>query len=67
MSFLDTQLSEEVLNGSFFVLDPEDEDGELNISLPNIRIGLRVVQTAYVSVKFEREDFCGYKCVNESA
>ena len=59
MSFLDTELlPEEGLNvSSSFVLDPEDEDGELIVPLPRIQVGPRKVETAYVSVNLNEKDF----------
>ena len=71
MSFLDGEvLPVEGLNvSSSFVLDPEDEDGELFVPLPKIQVGSSEVETAYVSVDLKEKDFLLdiYINVNESA
>ena len=60
MSFLDGEVlpvgGQNV--SSSFVLDPEDEDGELIVPLPRIQVGSSKVETAYVSADLKGKHFC---------
>lgn len=51
MSFLELQLPEQKFMKPVVVLDSEDKNGEMNITLPNVTVGPGAVHTAYVSGK----------------